>query len=608
MKDKKRGFFRSLFRALNLARLVILNLVFFFCLFLVIALFQAYQEGAAGTQYTRVNVDADSLLLINPSGYLTEKPDDLFLQNYLLSNTATASVLLSDITDALHHAAHDRRISAVLFDLTGLNGISSGYFNELKAALLDYKKSNKPLYAFSTSYGMGRYYIASFADRIYLDPMGEVSLQGFHSESLFYGEMGKKFGIQWNTVHAGAFKSMAETYTRTGMSDPVRNNHLSVFKDLWQTYVQDVAANRGQSTADVEDYALHYTEALAKVNGNNAQAALNAHIITDIDTYEACGAALGILDEQTYTLSSQNFITYTDYLHLFREKETENHIGVIYMVGAITGSEQSVADTAASPVLMDLFDEAATDDSIKALVLRIDSGGGEVNASEDIRRSVEKLSKKIGKPVIVSMGGIAASGAYWIACSADYIFCSPYTITGSIGVFGISPTIQNAVQQYFGIYPDGVSALGRMPYSLFRNLSDEEKKRSELEVMHTYSVFLDTVANGRNIPRATVEELAEGKIYSGLQAKEMQLVDALGGFTDAVAYAAVKAGIKETYSLKVLHKEPPLRDEILKALLAQQASVYTVADFQVLSELFRLRSKKGCYVYLPLKALIEEGK
>lgn len=606
MKDKKRGFFRSFFRGLNLIRLILLNIIFFVLLFLCIVGLYKYNDGTGKQKNTRITVYADSLLLINPTGRLTEKPDEFIWRNYLLSETVSDAVLLSDITDALRHAAHDRRITGVLLDLTGLYGISTGYFTELKTALLEYKGSNKPLYAFSTSYGLGRYYIASFADHIYLDPMGEVTLSGFYTESLFYGEMEKKFGIQWNAVHAGAFKSMAETYTRTGMSAGVHSNHLSVFKDLWRTYLQDIAANRAADASRLESYTVNYNDALKKANGDSAQAALNANLITDIGTYEECGVELGILDEETYNLSSRDFINYDNYNKSFKTKETANRIGVIYLTGSITGTSDNTAENADSPTLIDLFDDAADDDSIKAVVLRINSGGGEVNASEDIRRSVEWLSKKIGKPVIVSMGSIAASGAYWIASSADYVFCSPYTITGSIGVFAVSPTIQNAVKEYFGIHTDGVSAIGRMPDSIFRNPTDEERTQSELEVMHTYSVFLDKVAQGRNLPRATVEKVAQGKIYSGTQAKELHLADELGGFTDAVNYAATKAGIKERYSLKVLYKEPPITDEILKTLFAENARFYKTADLQVLHELFRLRSKKGFYVYTPIKMPMEE--
>ncbi len=187
-------------------------------------------------------------------------------------------------------------------------------------------------------------------------------------------------------------------------------------------------------------------------------------------------------------------------------------------------------------------------------------------------------------------------------------FCSPYTITGSIGVLAISPTVQKILQDYLGIHADGVSATGRMPYSMFRSRSSEELEQARLEIIHTYSVFLDKVAQGRNLPRKTVEELAQGKIYSGLQAKELQFADEIGGFTGAVNYAATKAGIKENYSLKVLHKTPPLTDEILKTLLAGRACLYTNNDLQILHDLFRLHSVKGFYVYTPVRLPAEEGK
>lgn len=601
MKDKKGGFFYSLLRGLNLIRLIILNIVFFLLLFICIAIVRKYQatEGVS-----HITVSADSVLLLNPSGRLIEKPDELIWQNYLLEQTPDG-VLLSDITDALIHAAYDRRITAVLFDLSGLYGISSGHFSELKTALLEYKTSNKPLYAVSTHYRMGSYYIASFADYIYLDPLGELDLSGFYSESLFYGEIEKKFGIQWNVIQAGTYKGMAETYSRTAMSDNVRSNYQSVFRDLWENYLQDVAENRAIEREQLETYTIRYTDALREAQGNSAQAALNANLITNIGTYEECGVELGVLDE-SYRLSSRDYIRYTDYNKAFKKRETMNKIGVIHLSGAITGNGGNAVDVADSDGIIDLIDLAAEDDTIKAIVLRIDSGGGEVNASEDIRRNIEWLSKKVNKPVIVSMGAVAASGAYWIASSADYIFCSPYTITGSIGVLAVRPTIQKTLKDYFGIQADGVSATGRNPYSLFKNLTEDQKAQAELEIAHIYSVFLNTVSQGRNLPIKTVEELAQGRIYSGEQAKSVKLVDEMGSFTDAINYAATKAGIKESYSVKMLYKEPPLADRFLKSLLTESIRLYSPTDIQVLHELIRLQSKKGLYIYSPVRVLIED--
>lgn len=602
MKDKKNGFLYSLFRGINLIRLIITNIVFFFLLFAFIAAVKKYGEHTK--ERKRVTPAADSVLLINPSGRLVEKKDEFIWKNYVLSEQSD-EILLSEITDALLHAAYDRRITAVLLDVSRLYGISSGHFSELKEALTVYKNAEKPLYAFSTRYRLGSYYIASFADHIYLDPMGEADLSGFYSESLFYGKTEEKLGIQWNVIQAGAYKGMAETYSLTGMSEGVRRNHQSVFDDLWKVYIQDIAENRGLDPQLVADYAVHYSDALKQSEGDSAKAALNAKLITGICTYEECGIELEILDE-SYHLSNRDFIVYDDYNESFKKRETPDQIGIIHLNGTITGYRNEKGDTADSPSLIRLFDEAADDDSIKAVVLRIDSGGGEVNASEDIRRSVDWLSKKIEKPVIVSMGSVAASGAYWIASASDYIFASPYTITGSIGVLAVMPTVQTALERYFGIHADGVSATGRYPYSLFRKLNDEEKTQAELEIMHTYSVFLDTVAHGRSLPLKTVAELAQGKIYSGIQAREVQLVDEIGGFSQAVAYAAEKAGIKESYSVKVLRKEPSLSDELLKSLLTENARFYSIADLRVLHELLQLRSKKGYYVYTPVRAHWEE--
>ena len=222
MKDKKGGFFSAFFRGLNLIRLIILNLIFFFLLFLFIAAIYKYNTDSKKPKTGITAVSADSVLLINPAGQLTEKADEFLWHNYLFSENTPDSVLLSDITDALVHAAHDRRITAVLFDLTSLYGIGLGHFSELKAAFQEYKESNKPLYVFAPEYRLGSYYIASFGDRIFLDPMGAVDISGFYSEALFYGGMEKKLGVQWDVIQAGAYKSMAETYSNTGFSDGVR--------------------------------------------------------------------------------------------------------------------------------------------------------------------------------------------------------------------------------------------------------------------------------------------------------------------------------------------------------------------------------------------------
>lgn len=603
MKHQRGSFFYSLFRLINVLRLTIVNGIFFLCMIILISFIVHYNSEHAVKQ-----VHSGSVLLIAPSGKLVEKTDDVIWEDYLLQNN-TVKTLLSDITDALVRAAHDRRIAAVFFDVSRLSGISAGHFSEFKKALSIYKESRKPLYVFSTQYSLGSYYLASFADKIYLDPMGAVTLSGFYSESLFYGDMEKRFGMQWNVIQAGAYKGMAETYARSGMSDAVRGNYRMVFKDLWASYVQEVADHRGSDAQLIERYAHSYGDRLEKSNGSAADAALGAGLVTHIASYQEAGFDAGFLDE-TYRFIDSAWISYKDYNATFKQAEMPYQIGVIHVTGVISDNRSASTYSEASSETIALFMDAIADPAIKAIVLRIDSGGGEVFASERIRRAVELATQKAGKPVIASMGSVAASGAYWIASSADYIFCSPYTITGSIGVLGTLPTFQRALKDYFGIQADGVSSLERLPYSVFRQLDDEEKRQAQLEIAHTYTVFLEKVSKGRNIPIETVKDLAQGKIYSGVQAKNVQLADEIGSFSDAVSYAAVKAGVKEQYALKILKPKYPLKDEIIRSLLLENARIAPqlcrASDMQVLYELLQLTSKQGLYVYSPIRAVWQE--
>ncbi len=600
MKKPRRSFFSSLFHTFNVFRLIIVNLLFFFLLWFFIAVIAKYSAEKSEKKPT---LGTDSVLLIEPNGRLVEKKGSFSWRDYLMDD-GDNTIVLSEITDALKHAAHDRRITAVFIDVSGLQGISTAFFGELQQALRAFKESGKKLSVYSTRYSLGSYYIASFADEIYADPLGEVSISGFYSNALFYGGMEKKLGIQWNVIQAGTHKGMAETYSRTGMSDGVKNNYKKVFTDLWQQYVKSVSENRGIQAGAVRHYAVDYADLLAEHAGSSVEAALDSGLITHIGSYRDAGVKAGVFDDN-YRRNDENVIDYHDYNKLFKEKAASNKIGVVYLSGVIT--QRELDDTAAvSSELVGLLHDAADDDEIKAVVLRVNSGGGEVFASESIRRAVELVSKKAKKPVVVSMGSVAASGAYWISSSADYIFAAPYTITGSIGVLGTLPTIQKTLKEYFGIDADGVSVIGRMPYSLFRSLDEKEKQCAQLEIKHTYRVFLDTVAHGRHLPVKTVAELAEGKIYSGQQAKEVHLVDEIGTFSDAADFAAVQAGIKDSYSLKVLEKEPQFKDEVLKSLLSENVRFTNAADMAVLYELMHLTSKKGFYVYTPVRSVWEE--
>ncbi|EFW36601.1 signal peptide peptidase SppA, 67K type [Treponema phagedenis F0421] len=593
--SQKKGFFRSLFRSINVLRLVIINIVFFFFFFLFLA---ALQEGGNKKQPVK-KLEQNSVLLINPSGFLSEEERDFDFAK-LVFRDEKQIVSVSSIIRALKQAAYDRRIDCVFFDLSGLSGWSSGYFSDFAAALQEYKKSGKKLYVFSNSYSLAKYYLASFADEIILDPLGSVDLSGFYNESLFFGGMEEKFDIHWNVVQAGAYKSMAETYSQKEMSEGVKENHRALFTNIWENYIKEVATNRNLPTDVILHYVDNYLDLLKTHNGDPAETALSAKLVTKIASYEDAEVDLGLVDKDTF-FENKNFISLDDYNFYYSHSESTNKIGIIYLKGAISSYGTRQNDAVTSGYMLDLFDLAVNDPDVKAIVLRIDSGGGEVFASEEIRRAVERCIVRAKKPVVVSMGAVAASGAYWIASSADYIFASPYTITGSIGVLAVMPTFEAALQKYLGITVDGVYLHKFRPYTGVKNMSETDKSLLQFEIMSIYKNFITKVSTGRKLSFDKVSDIAGGKVYSGATAKNLGLVDELGNLSDAIAYAAKLADC-DGYSTKVIKRPLSYKEELLKYLMEAKAEMNISSnDFRILYELLSLRSKRGVYVYTPVK-------
>ncbi|QEJ94554.1 signal peptide peptidase SppA [Treponema phagedenis] len=593
--SQKKGFFRSLFRSINVLRLVIINIVFFFFFFLFLA---ALQEGGNKKQPVK-KLEQNSVLLINPSGFLSEEERDFDFAK-LVFRDEKQIVSVSSIIRALKQAAYDRRIDCVFFDLSGLSGWSSGYFSDFAAALQEYKKSGKKLYVFSNSYSLAKYYLASFADEIILDPLGSVDLSGFYNESLFFGGMEEKFDIHWNVVQAGAYKSMAETYSQKEMSEGVKENHRALFTNIWENYIKEVATNRNLPTDVILHYVDNYLDLLKNHNGDPAETALSAKLVTKIASYEDAEVDLGLVDKDTF-FENKNFISLDDYNFYYSHSESTNKIGIIYLKGAISSYGTRQNDAVTSGYMLDLFDLAVNDPDVKAIVLRIDSGGGEVFASEEIRRAVERCIVRAKKPVVVSMGAVAASGAYWIASSADYIFASPYTITGSIGVLAVMPTFEAALQKYLGITVDGVYLHKFRPYTGVKNMSETDKSLLQFEIMSIYKNFITKVSTGRKLSFDKVSDIAGGKVYSGATAKNLGLVDELGNLSDAIAYAAKLADC-DGYSTKVIKRPLSYKEELLKSLMEAKAEMNISSnDFRILYELLSLRSKRGVYVYTPVK-------
>jgi len=595
--NNKQNFFLVLLQGINVARLVIVNIIFFVLLFLTLAIIAGLSEPKEEAK----RVDYGTILEISPKGIIAEKENEYEWMEAMLSERRKV-VLLKDIINAIYEATSDERIEAIYFDFSYLRGLSSSHLAEIEAAIKAFKQTEKPIWAYSSSYGISDYYIASFAKRIGLDPLGDVSIQGFATESLYFKGMEEKFGIKFQTFQAGECKGAAEAFSRSSMSKEVRENLSSMLFDMWNYYVKEVAENLSKSEEEIKYFAGTPHELLSKYRGNEAQMALGCGIISDIMTMSDFKQKM---KEELSSASGDDlsFISYTDYVKTLKKREYSNKVGVIYITGSITSSKRNnnTADVAVASEITTLFDKAMKNNDIKAIVVRVDSGGGEVFASELMRRALCEAREKYNKPIVVSMGSVAASGAYWISSSADYIFASPFTITGSIGVLAMLPNFQGLLQEKLGITSDRVGVM-ETDYSAFSPLTDEQRKKIQLSIDATYDMFLETVATGRSMEKTKVANIAEGKVYSGTKAKGLALVDEIGTFKDAIEKAASLANI-EDFSVEEVKEPLSPMNQFMRAMMERDGNYKDIKVLKAIGEFLSLDSDKGIYVYTPQRLM-----
>lgn len=594
---KNKSFFSTLFKSINTLRLVISNVIFFLLFFLVLEIFTAIP---AEKKKPVKKLKEDMVLLVAPSGVAVETDGNVLPMNFIQEWEKSSLVKISDLTKAIKNAAYDRRIKSLCIDFSNLTGLSSAHLTEIGEALAVFKMTEKKIYAYATDYSVPSYFLASYADKIGLDPLGEVSFVGFVSRPLFYKNAEDKFGIKWNALHAGEFKGAAETYLREDFSQNVKNNLTELFDGLWTKYVFDVAKNRNMSETVIRNFAENYNAVLKKYKGDCALAAFGEGLITDVVSADDFYAQIGFANFAR-PKDDAAAIEYSDYNVNYLETPSKNSVAVIHLDGAITSSNIGLTEAAVSSKIIELFDIAQRDVTVKAVVLRIDSGGGEVLASEEIRRAVERT--KLNIPVVVSMGTTAASGAYWIASGADYIFASPYTITGSIGVFAVMPSFKNFIENKLGITSDLVYSGQKPMYSPFDNFSKTDLEVQQLQVTNIYTMFINKVANGRKLSEEKVASIAGGRVYSGQQALNLKLVDNLGSLNDAIHYAASMANIENDFSPKVIKRPMTFTEEFMKNLFKQTNSSFIkslkLSDFRAIFEFLNLNSKNNIYIYNP---------
>ena len=525
-----------------------------------------------------ITVEPGSALILNIRGDIVEQkhdidPMDAFINEALEQPNTAPEVLLTDILSAIKQAATDDRISMMVLDLENMQGSGITKLSDIAKALTEFKSQGKKIIAIGEQYSQNQYYLASYADDIWLNPKGWMLLDGYGRYQLYFKSALEKLSISQHIFRVGTYKSAVEPYIRDSMSAAAKEANQLWLTDLWQQYKIDVAQQRNFAVSNFDENIDVLVTKLKAANGNIAEYALANNWIDALKTREQMKQDLINVVGSNGDKGYKN-IAFDDYLTLINsntlmESTSSNKVAIIVAKGTIlTGNQKpgTIGGTSTAALLR----QARDNENVKAVVLRVDSPGGSAYASEIIRQEVELL-KASGKPVVASMGTYAASGGYWISAPADKIYASPTTITGSIGIFGFFMTFENTLSK-LGIYTDGVGTTDIAGFGITRELTPGMANIIQLNIERGYRDFVELVANNRNMTTAQVDAIAQGRVWSGSKALELGLVDALGDLDNAIEAAAQLANL-ESYDRLLIEKEKSPRTLFLQSLLGQ-ASIF----------------------------------
>lgn len=536
-------------RGVTAVRMATFNIVFLLVLALII--------GAIVRSGDKLTIENDTTLVLNPQGFIVEElagsPIERALNEAL--GQGASETRLRDILTALERAAEDDRITQVLIATEDLAGVSPGVMLELSTAFEQFRTSGKPVIAYGGFMSQGQYFFASLADEIWLDPDGAVLLTGYGFYRQYFAEGLERLGVDINLIRVGEFKSAMEPFIRSDMSPEDREATEYFLNDLWRRYVEATARNRGMPIEVMAGLTRDFSSLLQDAEGDVAQMALDLGLVDRLVSRPEMRAEMARRGAPDDNGSFRNIglAAFAGAPDVGKLRPATEQVGVIVAQGVITEGSQP-AGMIGSDSTSRLIRQALHDDSIRAVVLRVDSGGGSAFASEVIRRELMAL-RDAGKPVVVSFGNVAASGGYWIAMGADEIWAYPSTITGSIGIFGFFPTFQNTLAKV-GIHTDGV---GTTPLSgaLRPDMAMDEEARDLLQswIEHGYREFIGLVAEHRRMSLDEVEAAAQGRVWTGAQAQARGLVDQLGTLEDAIGSAARMAGLGEDFRFSYVEPE-----------------------------------------------------
>ncbi len=564
-------------RAIGAARRFTANVLFL--LFLLVVMLVLF--SGPGT----LVVPDGAALVLRPEGAIVEQQAQRSpLAPLLEDNDVAAETPVRDLLEALKRARDDARIRLVVLDLDHLDQASPAHLEAIGAGLTAVKVAGKEVIATGNYFSQPQYYLASFANAVYMHPMGQVLLQGYGAYQSYFRAALEKLKVNVHVFRVGTYKEAVEPFTRDDMSAEAREANETLVAELWRAYTQTVGTNRQLEPGAIDTYVSGFAERLEQVGGDMARLALEAGLVDELLNHDEARARLitkvGEADGGDY-----RHIDHRDYLnatHLPTLPGAGDEVGVIIAAGVIQMGE-APRGTVGADTLTELIRAARLDPGIRAAVLRVDSPGGSAFASELIRQELELL-QLAGKPLVVSMAGAAASGGYWISATADEIWAAPTTITGSIGIFGILPTFEESLAA-LGINRDGVGSTpmaGAMdPLSA---MTDMTARIVQANVENGYRQFLTLVARGRDMVPEAVDAIGQGRVWTGQQAHTRGLVDHLGGLDDAIKAAAERAGLAE-YEIRYIEKPLSTRDQLFAQLAENLGFSTTQASTGLLTQL-----------------------
>lgn len=530
------GFARKVWKLLVAIKdgLVLLFLLLFFA-----GLYAALSWRPAPAQVT------DGALLVSLDGVVVEEPQRIDpWAAFSPMGAATKEHRAADVIRAIEGAADDDRVKAVVLDLDFFLGAGQVTLSDIGRALDTVRAADKPVLVHAIAYTADSAQLAAHGSEVWLDPMGGALLAGPGGSYLFWGDLAERLDVNVHVYKAGRYKSAVEPYTRSGFSDDARQDIEAALTGIWEVWLGEMAKARPDARLDglIQDPA----GAIAAAGGDPAKAALASGLVDKLGTREAFGARVReLVGEDAENPDDPTAFAHTAYASWIEAEPAETGgkpIGVVTVAGTIVDGDAGPG-TAGGDRIAALLDDAL-DDDLAALVVRVDSPGGSVVASERIRQAILRHKEK-GIPIVVSMANVAASGGYWVATPAEAIFAEPATITGSIGVFGVFPTFENALER-FDIHADSLrtTPLSGQP-DLIGGVTPEMDATLQAQAAHSYTMFLGLVGRARKLNEARVLTIAEGRTWTGGAARQVGLVDRFGGLDDALAYAAKRAGLAQ---------------------------------------------------------------